>query len=166
MIPNPLSPYAVSKLAGEYYCKVFTEIYGLKTVSLRYFNVYGPDFKIGYSPKRINPGDDAHSLKRITKIVSGMDRKTTEALSSLYGMITTVYEARDIRAAEAAKVIENTLRDLNIALVKEFSLIFRKMGLEDVRRFMDKGAVVVDVRGMFSGGMLRGEVFCMKDYYA
>ena len=66
----------------------------------------GTDFKIGYSPERINPGDDEHSLERITKIVSGMDRETTEVLSSLYGMITTVYEARDIRTAEAAKVIE------------------------------------------------------------
>jgi UDPglucose 6-dehydrogenase/UDP-N-acetyl-D-galactosamine dehydrogenase len=89
----------------------------------------GTDFKIGYSPERINPGDDEHSLERITKIVSGMDRKTTEALSSLYGMITTVYEARDIRTAEAAKVIENIQRDLNIALVNELSLIFGKMGL-------------------------------------
>jgi UDPglucose 6-dehydrogenase/UDP-N-acetyl-D-galactosamine dehydrogenase len=89
----------------------------------------GTDFRIGYSPERINPGDDEHSLERITKIVSGMDRETTEALSSLYGMITTVYEARDIRTAEAAKVIENVQRDLNIALVNELSLIFAKMGL-------------------------------------
>ena len=89
----------------------------------------GTDFKIGYSPERINPGDDEHSLERITKIVSGMDRETTEALSSLYGMITTVYEARDIRTAEAAKVIENVQRDLNIALVNELALIFAKMGL-------------------------------------
>jgi nucleotide sugar dehydrogenase len=89
----------------------------------------GTDFKIGYSPERINPGDDEHSLERITKIVSGMDRETTEALSSLYGMITTVYEAKDIRTAEAAKVIENVQRDLNIALVNELSLIFAKMGL-------------------------------------
>jgi UDPglucose 6-dehydrogenase/UDP-N-acetyl-D-galactosamine dehydrogenase len=91
--------------------------------------ICGTDFKIGYSPERINPGDDEHSLGRITKIVSGMDRETTEALSSLYGMITTVFEARDIRTAEAAKVIENVQRDLNIALVNELALIFGKMGL-------------------------------------
>jgi len=89
----------------------------------------GTDFKIGYSPERINPGDDAHSLERITKIVSGMDRETTEALSSLYGLITTVFAARDIKTAEAAKVIENVQRDLNIALANELSLIFGKMGL-------------------------------------
>ncbi|CAD6490170.1 MAG: UDP-N-acetyl-D-mannosamine dehydrogenase [Candidatus Argoarchaeum ethanivorans] len=89
----------------------------------------GTDFKIGYSPERINPGDDAHLLERITKIVSGMDIETTEVLSSLYGMITTVYEAKDIKTAEAAKVIENIQRDLNIALMNELSLIFAKMGL-------------------------------------
>ncbi len=87
------------------------------------------DFKIGYSPERINPGDEAHDLDKITKIVSGMDCETTEVLSSLYGLITTVYEARDIRTAEAAKVIENVQRDLNIALANELSLIFAKMGL-------------------------------------
>jgi len=89
----------------------------------------GTDFKIGYSPERINPGDDEHSLEWITKIVSGMDRETTEALSPIYGMITTVYEAKDIRTAEAAKVIENIQRDLNIALANELSLIFAKIGL-------------------------------------
>ncbi|MEA2003698.1 MAG: hypothetical protein U9O53_01930 [archaeon] len=102
----------------------------------------GTDFKIGYSPERINPGDDEHSLERITKIVSGMDPETTEALSSLYGMITTVYEARDIRTAEAAKVIEKNFLRKNlvkpsdiplrssriIALVNELALIFGKMG--------------------------------------
>jgi len=89
----------------------------------------GTDFKIGYSPERINPGDDEHSLVRITKIVSGKDHETTKTISLLYGMITTVYEARDIKTAEAAKVIENIQRDLNIALMNELSLIFEKMGL-------------------------------------
>ena len=91
--------------------------------------ICGTDFKIGYSPERINPGDEAHDLDKITKIVSGMDRETTSILSSLYGLITTVYEAKDIRTAEAAKVIENVQRDLNIALANELSLIFAKMGL-------------------------------------
>ena len=84
----------------------------------------GTGFKIGYSPERINPGDEAHTLDKITKIVAGMDEEATEALSSLYGMITTVYNAKDIRTAEAAKVIENVQRDLNIALMNELSLIF------------------------------------------
>lgn len=96
----------------------------------------GIDFKIGYSPERINPGDDSHSLSKIIKIVAGMDRETTDILSSLYGMITTVYEAKDIQTAEAAKVIENIQRDLNIALMNELAIIFSKMKL-DTRAVLD-----------------------------
>ena len=88
------------------------------------------EFYIGYSPERINPGDDAHALTKITKIVAGMDEETTETLAELYGLITNVYKARDIRTAEAAKVIENIQRDLNIALMNELTLIFHKMGLD------------------------------------
>ena len=80
----------------------------------------GADFKIGYSPERINPGDEAHALDKITKIVAGIDDETTKALAELYGLITTVYKAKDIRTAEAAKVIENIQRDLNIALMNLF----------------------------------------------
>ena len=72
---------------------------------------YGVDFKIGYSPERINPGDEAHALDKITKIVAGMDEGTTEDLAELYGLITNVYKAKDIRTAEAAKVIENIQQD-------------------------------------------------------
>ena len=80
----------------------------------------GIDFKIGYSPERINPGDEAHALNKITKIVAGMDDETTETLAELYGLITNAYKAKDIRTAEAAKVIENIQRDLNIALMNVF----------------------------------------------
>lgn len=90
----------------------------------------GEDFKIGYSPERINPGDEKHSLVKITKIVAGMDEETAEILAELYGNITNIYRAKDIRTAEAAKVIENIQRDLNIALMNELSLIFDKMGLD------------------------------------
>jgi len=90
----------------------------------------GIDFKIGYSPERINPGDEAHTLDRITKIAAGMDEGTTEDLAELYSLITTVYKAKDIRTAEAAKVIENIQRDLNIALMNELAIIFHKMGLD------------------------------------
>jgi UDPglucose 6-dehydrogenase/UDP-N-acetyl-D-galactosamine dehydrogenase len=90
----------------------------------------GIDFKIGYSPERINPGDEAHALDKITKIVAGMDDETTEILAELYGLITNVYKAKDIRTAEAAKVIENIQRDLNIALMNELAIIFHKMGLD------------------------------------
>jgi UDPglucose 6-dehydrogenase/UDP-N-acetyl-D-galactosamine dehydrogenase len=90
----------------------------------------GNDFYIGYSPERINPGDEAHALTKITKIVAGMDDDTTERLAELYGLITNVYKAKDIRTAEAAKVIENIQRDLNIALMNELAIIFHKMGLD------------------------------------
>jgi UDPglucose 6-dehydrogenase/UDP-N-acetyl-D-galactosamine dehydrogenase len=90
----------------------------------------GKEFKIGYSPERINPGDEDHILPKITKIVSGMDAETLETLASLYSLVTTVYRAENIRTAEAAKVIENIQRDLNIALMNELSLIFQKMGLD------------------------------------
>jgi UDP-N-acetyl-D-glucosamine/UDP-N-acetyl-D-galactosamine dehydrogenase len=92
--------------------------------------VCGKDFFVGYSPERINPNDEAHTLDKITKIVSGMDSRTTDTLVDLYGLITTVYRAPDIRTAEAAKVIENIQRDLNIALMNELSLVFSRMGLD------------------------------------
>jgi UDPglucose 6-dehydrogenase/UDP-N-acetyl-D-galactosamine dehydrogenase len=90
----------------------------------------GKDFFIGYSPERINPGDEAHSLKNITKIVAGMDKKSTDDLCELYGLVTNVYRAPDIKTAEAAKVIENIQRDLNIALTNELSMIFAKLNID------------------------------------
>ena len=91
--------------------------------------ICGTDFKVGYSPERVNPGDEAHSIDKITKIVSGMDEESTRLLAELYGLITHVFVARNIKTAEAAKVIENIQRDINIALMNELSLIFHKMGL-------------------------------------
>ena len=90
----------------------------------------GKDFKIAYSPERIDPGDEEHSISKVTKVVSGMDEETTELVAQLYSTICpTVFQARDIKTAEAAKVIENVQRDLNIALVNELSLIFERLGL-------------------------------------
>jgi len=125
--------------------------------------ICGTDFKVGYSPERINPGDDAHSLERITKIVSGMDRETTEALSSLYGMITTVFEARDIKTAEAAKVIENVQRDLNIALANELSLIFGKMGLS-TRDVLEAAGTKWNFH-RYSPGLVGGHCIPVDPYY-
>ncbi|HIA77922.1 MAG TPA: nucleotide sugar dehydrogenase, partial [Gammaproteobacteria bacterium] len=89
-------------------------------------------FHVGYSPERINPGDHAHTLQSITKVVSGDDQKTLKTISDLYASIVPagVYEASSIRVAEAAKVIENTQRDLNIALVNELAMIFDRLGLD------------------------------------
>jgi UDP-N-acetyl-D-galactosamine dehydrogenase len=92
--------------------------------------VCGKDFKVGYSPERINPGDEAHELAKITKIVAGMDTESGDALTEFYSLITTVYRAPDIKTAEAAKVIENIQRDLNIALMNELSLIFHRMNID------------------------------------
>jgi len=90
------------------------------------------DFFVGYSPERINPGDREHTLVHITKVVSGDTPETREKVAQVYGSIITagVFQASSIRVAEAAKVIENTQRDLNIALMNELSLIFHRMGID------------------------------------
>ena len=92
------------------------------------------DFHVGYSPERINPGDKEHRFTKIRKVVSGDDADTLEAVASLYGSVIEagVYKAPSIRVAEAAKVIENTQRDLNIAFVNELAIIFEKMGLDTI----------------------------------
>ena len=93
------------------------------------------DFKIGYSPERINPGDHEHTVDKIVKVVSGCDAETLEELSALYSLVAkSVFHAANIKTAEAAKVIENIQRDLNIALMNELSLIFARIGIntEDV----------------------------------
>jgi UDP-N-acetyl-D-glucosamine/UDP-N-acetyl-D-galactosamine dehydrogenase len=88
------------------------------------------DFKIGYSPERINPGDHEHTVDKVVKIVSGCDAETLEEVGALYSLVAkSVYHASSIATAEAAKVIENIQRDLNIALMNELSLIFSRLGL-------------------------------------
>jgi UDP-N-acetyl-D-galactosamine dehydrogenase len=91
----------------------------------------GVDFKLGYSPERINPGDKLHTLERITKVVSGEDEETLERVAKTYGAIIDagVFRAASIKVAEAAKVIENTQRDVNIALMNELAFIFDRMGI-------------------------------------
>lgn len=92
----------------------------------------GVDFFVGYSPERINPGDKEHRLENIVKIVSAMDDDTLEAISAVYEMVVEagVYRASSVRVAEAAKVIENSQRDINIAFMNELSIIFHKMGID------------------------------------
>ena len=91
--------------------------------------ICGKDFKVGYSPERINPGDKVHRLNSITKIVSGMDEETLECVASVYELVVEagVFRAESIKVAEAAKVIENSQRDINIAFMNELSIIFHKM---------------------------------------
>lgn len=91
----------------------------------------GKDFYIGYSPERVNPGDDEHTIDKIVKVVAGMDEMTTELIAKVYGKAIKagIFKAKSIKVAEAAKVIENIQRDLNIALVNEFAIIFEKLGI-------------------------------------
>jgi UDP-N-acetyl-D-galactosamine dehydrogenase len=91
----------------------------------------GTHFRLGYSPERINPGDREHTVDRITKVVAGEDAETTTLLATLYGRINggRIFEAASIKAAEAAKVIENAQRDINIAFINEITQIFAKLGL-------------------------------------
>ncbi len=91
----------------------------------------GEDFFLGYSPERINPGDKKHTVDKITKVVAGQTPDVTEKLSDLYGAITSggVFVAKDIKTAEAAKVIENAQRDINIAFINEVSMIFSQLGI-------------------------------------
>lgn len=91
----------------------------------------GLDFKVGYSPERINPGDKVHTVDKIIKVVSGQDEQTLETVAKIYELVVTagVHRASSIKVAEAAKVIENTQRDLNIALVNELALIFNRLGI-------------------------------------
>lgn len=92
----------------------------------------GEDFKIGYSPERINPGDKVHRLETIKKIVSGMDEEALDCIAKVYELVVEagVHRAESIKVAEAAKVIENSQRDINIAFMNELSIIFNKMGID------------------------------------
>lgn len=92
----------------------------------------GIDFKIGYSPERTNPGDRVHRLEKIKKVVSGIDEETLDIIAKVYGLIIEagIYKAESIKVAEAAKVIENSQRDINIAFMNELSIIFNKLGID------------------------------------
>lgn len=92
----------------------------------------GRDFKVGYSPERINPGDKVHRLENIIKIVSGMDAETLETVAKVYELVIEagVHRAESIKVAEAAKVIENSQRDINIAFMNELSMMFHKLGID------------------------------------
>jgi len=124
----------------------------------------GRDFKIAYCPERINPGDEEHTVDKITKVVAGMDEETTELVAELYGKITPhIFKARSIKTAEAAKVIENIQRDLNIALMNELSLIFDKMDL-DTKDVLDAAATKWNFH-KYSPGLVGGHCIPVDPYY-
>lgn len=89
----------------------------------------GVDFKVGYSPERVNPGDKEHTIDKVVKVVAGMDKESSNLIAKVYGTITNTFEAASIRTAEAAKAIENSQRDLNIAFMNELAMLFGKMDI-------------------------------------
>ena len=123
------------------------------------------DFNVGYSPERINPGDKAHRLSSITKVVSGDSPETLGRVARLYEKVVQagVHRASSIRVAEAAKVIENTQRDLNIALMNELALIFHRMGIDTTEVLRAAGTKWNFVR--FSPGLVGGHCIGVDPYY-
>jgi UDP-N-acetyl-D-galactosamine dehydrogenase len=125
----------------------------------------GRDFFLGYSPERINPGDREHTVERITKVVAGQTPEVAARLAEVYGAITAggVFLARDIRTAEAAKVIENAQRDVNIAFVNEIAVIFQKLGIS-VHDVLDAAATKWNFLG-FKPGLVGGHCIGVDPYY-
>ena len=122
-------------------------------------------FYVGYSPERINPGDREHTLTRILKIVSGDDAETLDKIAALYESIVTagVHRASSIRVAEAAKVIENTQRDLNIALMNELAILFDRIGIDTTEVLEAAGTKWNFLK--FKPGLVGGHCIVVDPYY-
>lgn len=125
----------------------------------------GKDFSVGYSPERINPGDKVHRLENIKKIVSGIDERTLLEVAGIYELVVEagVYKAPSIRVAEAAKVIENSQRDINIAFMNELSIIFNKMGI-DTKEVIDAASTKWNFL-KFQPGLVGGHCIGVDPYY-
>lgn len=126
---------------------------------------FNSDFKVGYSPERINPGDKVNTLTKILKIVSGSDKESLEEIADLYGSIITagIHKAPTLKVAEAAKIIENTQRDLNISLMNELSLIFDKMNINTYDVIEAAGTKWNFLK--FSPGLVGGHCIGVDPYY-
>jgi UDP-N-acetyl-D-galactosamine dehydrogenase len=125
----------------------------------------GRDFRLGYSPERINPGDREHTVDRITKVIAGEDAEVVEQLAAIYGAVTTggVFRAGSIKAAEAAKAIENAQRDINIAFVNEVTKIFSKIGVS-IWDVLDAARTKWNFLG-FEPGLVGGHCIGVDPYY-
>jgi UDP-N-acetyl-D-galactosamine dehydrogenase len=125
----------------------------------------GVDFKIGFSPERINPGDKEHTLTSIVKVVSGCDEESLDVIAKVYEMVVTagVHRASTIKVAEAAKIIENTQRDVNIALINELSIIFNRMGINTYEVLEAAGTKWNFLR--FFPGLVGGHCIGVDPYY-
>lgn len=135
---------------------ILEEVSGLK---------YGTDFKVGYSPERINPGDKVNTLTKITKVVSGSDEDALKEISAIYGAIIEagVYEAESIKVAEAAKVIENSQRDINIAFMNELAMVFDKMDI-DSKAVLEAAGTKWNFLN-FTPGLVGGHCIGVDPYY-
>lgn len=125
----------------------------------------GEDFKVGYSPERINPGDKVHRLETIVKVVSGMDEESLDVIAKVYELVVDagVHRAESIKVAEAAKVIENSQRDINIAFMNELSIIFNKMGI-DTKAVLKAAGTKWNFLN-FSPGLVGGHCIGVDPYY-
>lgn len=125
----------------------------------------GVDFKVGYSPERINPGDKVHRLENIVKVVSGMDEESLEEIAKVYEMVVEagVHRAESIKVAEAAKVIENSQRDINIAFMNELSIIFNKLGI-DTKAVLEAAGTKWNFL-KFTPGLVGGHCIGVDPYY-
>lgn len=125
----------------------------------------GIDFKVGYSPERINPGDKVHRLETIKKIVSGMDEETLDCIAKVYELVVEagVHRADSIKVAEAAKVIENSQRDINIAFMNELSIIFNKMGI-DTKSVLEAAGTKWNFLNFYPG-LVGGHCIGVDPYY-
>jgi UDP-N-acetyl-D-galactosamine dehydrogenase len=125
----------------------------------------GIDFKIGYSPERINPGDKINTLEKIIKIVSGMDKESLEEISKVYELVIDagVHKAGSIKVAEAAKVVENSQRDINIAFMNELAMVFDRMGI-DTKEVVEAMNTKWNALG-FTPGLVGGHCIGVDPYY-
>ncbi len=176
-VPNLKPLYSASETVGKYLKKgdyvvyestvypgcteedclpILEELSGLKA---------GKDFKYGYSPERINPGDKERTVEKILKVVSGNDEESLEEIAQVYGAIIEagVYKAASVKVAEAAKVIENTQRDLNISFMNELSIIFDKMGI-DTKDVLEAASTKWNFM-KFSPGLVGGHCISVDPYY-
>ena len=125
----------------------------------------GTDFKVGYSPERINPGDKVHRLETIIKVVSGMDKESLDVIAKVYELVVDagVYRAESIKVAEAAKVIENSQRDINIAFMNELSIIFNRLGIDTASVLAAAGTKWNFLK--FTPGLVGGHCIGVDPYY-
>jgi UDP-N-acetyl-D-galactosamine dehydrogenase len=123
----------------------------------------GVDFLYGYSPERVNPGDKVHTIDKVVKIISGNNNEALDKLEEVYGSVTKVYRASNIKTAEAAKVIENVQRDLNIALINELALIFDKIGI-DTKEVIEAAGTKWNFH-KYTPGLVGGHCIGVDPYY-